>query len=78
MYTIYHNPRCKKSRAGLQHAIDKGLLGVGESCFGLDHDRLGLEQCCELDQAVGGRKRANPWGSSYCPISSNGTGPRTG
>lgn len=25
MYTIYHNPRCKKSRAGLQHVIDKGL-----------------------------------------------------
>jgi arsenate reductase (glutaredoxin) len=25
MYTIYHNPRCKKSRAGLQYAIEKGL-----------------------------------------------------
>jgi len=25
MYTIYHNPRCKKSRAGLQYATDKGL-----------------------------------------------------
>lgn len=25
MYTIYHNPRCKKSRAGLQYLIDKGL-----------------------------------------------------
>ena len=25
MYTIYHNPRCKKSRAGLQHIIDKGM-----------------------------------------------------
>ncbi len=25
MYTIYHNPRCKKSRAGLQHIIEKGM-----------------------------------------------------
>jgi len=25
MYTVYHNPRCKKSRAGLQHVIEKGL-----------------------------------------------------
>lgn len=25
MYTVYHNPRCKKSRAGLQHVIDKKL-----------------------------------------------------
>lgn len=25
MYTIYHNPRCKKSRAGLQYVIDKGM-----------------------------------------------------
>ncbi len=25
MYTIYHNPRCKKSRAGLQHVIEKGM-----------------------------------------------------
>lgn len=25
MYTIYHNPRCKKSRAGLQHLIEKGM-----------------------------------------------------
>ncbi len=25
MYTIYHNPRCKKSRAGLQHIIDKNM-----------------------------------------------------
>jgi len=25
MYTIYHNPRCKKSRAGLQYVIAKGL-----------------------------------------------------
>jgi len=25
MFTIYHNPRCKKSRAGLQHAVDKKL-----------------------------------------------------
>ena len=25
MYTVYHNPRCKKSRAGLQYLIDKGL-----------------------------------------------------
>ena len=23
MLTIYHNPRCKKSRAGLQHLIEK-------------------------------------------------------
>ena len=25
MYTIYHNPRCKKSRLGLQHVIEKGM-----------------------------------------------------
>jgi arsenate reductase len=25
MYTVYHNPRCKKSRAGLQRIIEKGL-----------------------------------------------------
>lgn len=25
MYTIYHNPRCKKSRAGLQYLSDKGM-----------------------------------------------------
>ncbi len=25
MYTIYHNPRCKKSRAGLQYVIEKKL-----------------------------------------------------
>ncbi len=25
MYTIYHNPRCKKSRAGLQYASEKNL-----------------------------------------------------
>ena len=25
MYTIYHNPRCKKSRAGLQHIIDRKI-----------------------------------------------------
>ena len=25
MYTVYHNPRCKKSRAGLQHVIEKGM-----------------------------------------------------
>jgi arsenate reductase (glutaredoxin) len=25
MFTIYHNPRCKKSRAGLQYATDKKL-----------------------------------------------------
>lgn len=25
MYTIYHNTRCKKSRAGLQYLIDKGM-----------------------------------------------------
>ena len=25
MYTIYHNPRCKKSRAGLQRVIEKGM-----------------------------------------------------
>ncbi len=24
-YTVYHNPRCKKSRAGLQHVIEKGM-----------------------------------------------------
>ncbi len=25
MFTIYHNPRCKKSRAGLQHVIHKEM-----------------------------------------------------
>ena len=25
MYTIYHNPRCKKSRAGLQYATEKQM-----------------------------------------------------
>ena len=25
MLTIYHNPRCKKSRAGLQHIIEKNM-----------------------------------------------------
>lgn len=25
MYTIYHNPRCKKSRAGLQYMQETGL-----------------------------------------------------
>ena len=25
MYTIYHNPRCKKSRAGLQYLKDKNM-----------------------------------------------------
>lgn len=25
MFTIYHNPRCKKSRAGLQHVIQKEM-----------------------------------------------------
>lgn len=25
MFTIYHNPRCKKSRAGLQYAVDKNM-----------------------------------------------------
>jgi arsenate reductase len=25
MYTVYHNPRCKKSRAGLQYLSDKNL-----------------------------------------------------
>jgi arsenate reductase len=25
MYTVYHNPRCKKSREGLQYIIDKGM-----------------------------------------------------
>ena len=25
MITVYHNPRCRKSRAGLQHVIDRGL-----------------------------------------------------
>ena len=25
MYTVYHNPRCKKSRAGLQYVIDKKM-----------------------------------------------------
>jgi arsenate reductase (glutaredoxin) len=25
MYTIYHNPRCKKSRAGLQYATEKNM-----------------------------------------------------
>jgi arsenate reductase len=25
MVTVYHNPRCKKSRAGLQHVIERNL-----------------------------------------------------
>lgn len=25
MYTVYHNPRCKKSRAGLQYVINKKM-----------------------------------------------------
>ena len=25
MFTVYHNPRCKKSRAGLQYVRDKGM-----------------------------------------------------
>ncbi|MCK4750039.1 MAG: arsenate reductase family protein [Bacteroidales bacterium] len=25
MVTVYHNTRCKKSRAGLQHVIEKGM-----------------------------------------------------
>lgn len=25
MYTIYHNPRCKKSRAGVQYATEKKM-----------------------------------------------------
>lgn len=25
MYTVYHNPRCKKSRAGLEYVKDKGM-----------------------------------------------------
>ena len=25
MVTVYHNPRCKKSRAGLQHVIEKKM-----------------------------------------------------
>jgi arsenate reductase (glutaredoxin) len=25
MYKIYHNPRCKKSRAGLQYLLEKGV-----------------------------------------------------
>ena len=25
MVTVYHNSRCKKSRAGLQHVIEKGM-----------------------------------------------------
>lgn len=25
MYTVYHNPRCKKSRAGLARMVEKGL-----------------------------------------------------
>ncbi len=25
MYTIYHNPRCKKSRAGLQYANERNM-----------------------------------------------------
>ena len=25
MYTVYHNPRCKKSRAGLQYVIEKSM-----------------------------------------------------
>ena len=26
MYKIYHNPRCKKSRAGLQYLQEKGIV----------------------------------------------------
>jgi len=26
MFTIYHNPRCKKSRAGLQYLTDKNMI----------------------------------------------------
>ncbi len=25
MFTVYHNPKCKKSRAGLQHVIEMGM-----------------------------------------------------
>jgi len=25
MVTVYHNPRCKKSRAGLQHVLDRKM-----------------------------------------------------
>jgi arsenate reductase len=25
IYTVYHNPRCKKSRAGLQHVIERNM-----------------------------------------------------
>lgn len=25
MFKIYHNPRCRKSRAGLQYLVDKGI-----------------------------------------------------
>ncbi len=25
MYTVYHNPRCKKSRAGLEYVKEKGM-----------------------------------------------------
>jgi arsenate reductase len=25
MVTVYHHPRCRKSRAGLQHVIDRGM-----------------------------------------------------
>ena len=25
MYTVYHNPRCKKSRAGLQSVVDRNM-----------------------------------------------------
>lgn len=25
MFTVYHNPRCRKSRAGLQYVSDKGM-----------------------------------------------------
>ena len=25
MFTVYHNPRCKKSRAGLQYVIEKNM-----------------------------------------------------
>jgi arsenate reductase len=24
-YTVYHNPRCRKSRAGLQYVMDRGM-----------------------------------------------------
>ena len=45
MITIYHNPRCKKSRAGLQYLEDKGadfeIKKLPErGCFGSRADRL--------------------------------------